>query len=504
MKPRISSPFKTYLYSNFAGLSTSRADISSENPELQSLVEMDNLYCSHKGYITNEPGDIKFGTEMGYVSHVRWYDAASDVVIYSTRTGAGTSLFASGSYAKSENIWPRLASVSSAVFNRSVVLAAGQPTMRYYNGSEFKEITSDSIFGARYLCQVSNRLVVAGFDHNPNEVKVSRVDNGRVYDGDEAIGEPSVLRAFRFNIQNMIESGDRIKGVATFETSRIAVFTNDRVLVYVTDPDYTQWSLDKEIMVRYGTISHNSVASAGGELFFCSRTGVHSLRRSMLNGSIVYSSAMSDEVTELYQSLLSQVKNKDDVSAYFNPDDGRLHVIFPINDLLSYRLSASLSPSNGEANQTETRWALSTYGGVTYGDYLAGRVVRGTISGMRLVSPWYSNTERRGAGSVNLPILWHGDIFNPKDGLHIVLYASGSGRVVVTTHDETQRELSVVVFDLPEDDQTDYYGVPLQRQFIRPFQHQYIGVRMSLKVESEKMVRVFAVGLNIKVEPRVK
>lgn len=498
MKARISTKFKTHMYQGFSGLNSARDDIALERPDNQPLLEMDHLYCSSKGYISNEPGLSSLGDYKGNVTHIRFHNSSSNTIVFAAKESAGVSLRCHGAYATQVAVWPRNASVCSAIFNRNVILAAGQSTLKSFNGSEFTDITSASVAGARYLCQASNRLVTAGFDSNPNEVQVSRVNSEKVFDSDEPIGEPSVLKAVRFNIQNLIGNGDRIRGLASFETERLAVFTNDRVLVYVTSPDYTQWALDPSVNVRYGTISHKSIVSVGSELFFCSRAGVHSMRRSMINGTTVFATPMTEDIVELYQSLLAKVTNKDDVSAYFNADDGRLHVLFPVNDLLSYRLSAALTEPKNEQEVTKLRWSLSTYAGVTCGDTLSGTEVVGTVAGLRTVAPWYSDSVHRGAGSALFPVLWHKELFQPKRGLHMVLYAAGSGRVTIASHDETGRELAVTVFDLPADAQTDYVGVPLQRQFIRPFQHEYIGLRLRIKVESTRVVRIFAIGVNTK------
>jgi hypothetical protein len=55
LKAKISTPFKPQLYTSFAGLNTSRSDISMERPESQPFVVLDNLYCANTGYLTNEP-----------------------------------------------------------------------------------------------------------------------------------------------------------------------------------------------------------------------------------------------------------------------------------------------------------------------------------------------------------------------------------------------------------------------------------------------------------------
>jgi hypothetical protein len=77
----------------------------------------------------------------------------------------------------------------------------------------------------------------------------------------------------------------------------------------------------------------------------------------------------------------------------------------------------------------------------------------------------------------------------------LVVYASGEGTVFVDAEDETRRPLGTFRFDLPGDDTTNSTGVPLQRQFTRPFQFEYLGIRLRVRIEGEKMIRVFGLGV---------
>ena len=147
---------------------------------------------------------------------------------------------------------------------------------------------------------------------------------------------------------------------------------------------------------------------------------------------------------------------------------------------------------------TSIRWSMSTYAGLTCGDALSGNMIFGSSSGIMKMDHWYSEEYPRGEGTASLPVLWHKDIFNPKTGLHMVMYASGSGIVEVSAKDETERELGLVRFELPDHDQINFSGVPLQRQFIKPFPYQYVGLRLSIKIISQKMVRIFSIGINTK------
>ena len=492
---RISTKFKPQLYTSFAGLNTSRSDVSMERAEAQPFTEMNNMYCSNKGYLTNESPLSPFSTDKSNISHIRFFNSDSKTALYAARSAGGLSFRVTGKPVALENTWPRETSVTTTLFNGKIIIAGGQDHLLSFDGFEFKKISSNSIKGGRYVVQVQDRLIVAGFDADPNEVTMSMVGNERVFDADTDIAEASVLKAARFNVQNLIGNGDRISGIASFENNKLAVFTNDRVLVYLADQDFSLWALDTRLVVRYGTISHNSIVSVGDEVFFCSRAGVHSMRRSSLNGATVYTTPLSDDIQELYQTLLSRVADKSRISAHFNPDEGRLHIFFPVNDLVSYRLSGALSSPKQEGEATTVKWSVSEYGGTTCGDYLGGTQLYGSISGIYSVGAWYSNEGLRGTGLAQTPILWHKDLFNPKQGLMLAVYASGVGTIYVDATDETNRKLGTFEFMLPDSDQTEFTGVPMQRQFTRPFSFEYIGVRLTIRVEASKMIRIFGFGI---------
>jgi hypothetical protein len=495
MKPRISFPFKPQLYTSFSGLNTSRSDVSLERPEAQPFSEMDNLYCSSNGYLSNESPIVQVGADRAYISHFRFMNAGGATGVYAARIAGGTSLRAYGSPYNAEKVWPKDATVTSTMFNGVALLAGGQDAMYSFDGTEFKTITSESIKKGRYVAQVQNRVVVAGFDTNPNEIVLSRVNKETIYPSDEGPNEASVLRAARFNVQNLLGNGDRIRGIASFEANKLAIFTGDRMLAYIADPDFTLWTLDTRLVVRYGTLSHKSIVNVGDELYFCSRAGVHSLRRSGLNGNTVFTMPMTQDIQELYQKLVAMVSDEEDISAYFHPEDGRLHIFFPVNSLISYRLSATLTPAMGEDQVTKVRWALTTFAGTTCGDNLAGRTIYGSISGLWQSNAWYSDNGTRGEGYAMTPILWHKDLFNEKQAKQLVVYASGVGRITVQAWDETGRQLSTHLFDLPDVDQAAYFGVPLQRQFTSKFEHQYVGVKLKVSIKSDKMIRVFGLGV---------
>ena len=150
---------------------------------------------------------------------------------------------------------------------------------------------------------------------------------------------------------------------------------------------------------------------------------------------------------------------------------------------------------------TDGLWSVSSFAGLTCGDSFSGFTVLGSVAGLFSLSAEYATDGLRGAGTAETPILWHGDILEPKTSHSLVLYASGAGKVTVFAEDETRRELNVKVFELGAEGRADVLGVPLVRQFEQPFQHTYSGLRLRVKIEDgADQVRVFAFGVRLRKE----
>ncbi len=487
-----------YLYTNFAGIDTSRADIASEKLDAQPLSSMDNMYCDWRGFLTNERAITPILTERLPITHMRWFSQRENDIIYAARSGNGTSLRSLLSPTQNvEEIWGRDAVVGSSVFNRRITLTAAQEQPIVYDGFGFRQNYSPYAYGARYSAVVQDRLALAGFDDNPNEIRLSRVNMEDTMPEDEEPGETSPIKAFRFNVENLISTADYVTGIAEFESNRFAVFTTDRTIVYVANVEYTLWAVDDKVTINVGCISHNTIQLAGSDLLFCSRSGVHALKRSALNGTTMFSIPLSSQVKELYAWLVAQVRDPETISATFDQDEGRYHVFFPANERLVYRLSLAVNPQTREDDTTMGRWSMSTFAGLTCGDFLSGRMAFGSISGFQRME--HESTEGvRGEGSAVFPILWHGDFMDPKFSGQLVLYAAGAGRVTVSGEDEAGRQLGNVIFDLPEEGRCDFMGVPLPAQFTRPFSYQYTGLRLRVKIEGDNQVRIFAIGVKLK------
>jgi hypothetical protein len=516
MRSQNSVKSKQAIYANFAGLDTSKSDILLENPENQAFPDCDNVRVDYRGFISNErPLEQMGGEERKRVTHVKWYSAALEEAIYAVEAGGMVSLKSStfpnpaggGSTLEedkggADNSWPGGSIISSTMLNGRVFIASGgQNPVTYEGGGEFYNVGFANDPGGTpgltkgppsFVTTILGRLAWGGFSTDVNEIQLSRVDDGSYLPDGEDPASVSVNKAFRFNIGNLLGNNEYVTGLASFENNRFAVFTTDRVMIYNADFDYSKWAFDERVAISVGTISHNSIADAGGDLLFCSRYGIHSVRRSNQNGATLYTLPLTQRISEVYKQLVQSVPDPRMISAVYDRDDGRYHVFFPVNDAVSYRLSLAIDPIVREGDPSIGRWTLSTFGGVTCGDYLAGRLVYGSRGGLLYVGEEQGDGDR-GAGEVTFPLLWQGDSLGPKVSHQLALYAAGVGKVTFSASDERGRDLGEVVFELPDDDQLNFIGVPLAQQFQRPFAHQYIGLRLRMKIESSKQLRVFAI-----------
>lgn len=499
MKAGPSTKSKLHVYRDFAGLNSSTSEAAAEAPGRQPLHELDAMFCSPFGYLSNEVPLERVGVETDTVAHVRFYAKRETAVAYAARIGSGFELRVMDRPNASPVSWPSSAVPVSCVFNRKAVfVGGGDLAARVFDGYDWTALDGEGASGAKFCVAISRRLALAGYDQNPTEVIVSRVDREDVLAADEEDGDPSVLKAFRLNVGNMLGNADRITGLAAFETGRLAIFTNDKVLVYNAPADASEWMIDEKVTINVGTFSHNTICNVGEEMFFCSRSGVHSLRRSVANGQTLFTLPISSPVQETYRSLVAMVRDPSRISACYDRETGRYMVFFPVHDTLVYRLSLDLFPASREDEPLTGNWSLSSHAGLMHGETLGDICVFGGVGGIYKRLPEYVEGGRP-AGRASLPVLWHSDFLNTKQSHSLVLFAAGDGRVTVSATDEAGRSLGNVVFDISSGGRANVLGPMPMRQFERMFQHSYTGLRLRLAVdESNKQLRIFAIGIRLR------
>lgn len=482
---------KTWAYEGFEGLDTSRDLTSLDTGRNQHLAVLNDATCDWRGQIVRDPAAmLRTGTFP--VHHVAFYD--EDRIVYAEQDGGGINLRSDAGH-ELIGAYDTGSVISSAVFSRKVHVASRGGLMRIYDGTTFKLSRSPSLAVLRpgFLATVQRRLAVAGMPGAPTEVHISRVDNSDIFPGDEDAAEVSILRAGIIDVANIIGSADRITGLAAFEQNRLVIFTSDRALIYVIDPDIDQWALDDSVNIRIGCIAHGTIANAGTDLLFCSRSGIHSVKRSEQNGILVDSYTLSDKVDLLYKSLYRSVPDPRQITAVYDTDRARYHVFFPQpGGTKTTRLTLALNPEGGEGGNP--KFSTGTFLNARCGAFLGGVLALGTSGGVWTDLP--DEIDRDDAVSPKMevvtPYLWHGSLTDPKQTHSIILQASGRGVIEIVGEDLEGRTIGSlrVEIDATSDDDS-YAGVPLSRQYERLWQHRYLAARYTFRLlESKGLVRM--------------
>lgn len=493
-KSRSGVAVKTFAYETFSGLDSSRDARSQDTGKNQSLIRLDNGYCDWRGQITRDPGaEHRIGEYQ--VNHVTFY--GPNKLAWAEKTGGEIAFNTDDSIRIAK--YPINARVSSTVFNRKVHFGAAALPPYNFDGAKWEATKSPSLanLAPAYFTSIQRRLAVSGIPGKETEVHLSRVDNEEVFPDDEADDEVSALRAGYINIANILGTADQITGISSFEQNRLAIFTQDRTFIYAIDPSISNWYLDDRANINIGTISHNSIAHAGTDLLFCSRSGIHSIKRSEDNGIMVYSQSMSDRVEIIYRDLVSQVENVEDISAVFDQDEGQYHVFFPIaGGQDTKKLTLTLNPQS----ETSIKWSTGDFVKARCGAFLGGQFVLGTPGGLYNVRKVEDITDIGPEMVVQTPILWCGSLTQTKDCYSLSIQAQGTGNLTVEAVDENGRDLGSLFFDVEPSGADDTFvgSVPLSAQYERKFDTRFRGIQLKFTTKAAGLFRLIGFAINIR------
>lgn len=475
---------RTVAYDGFMGLDTSRDLRAQDTGQEQHLAEVINAHCDWRGQIVKDAAASFRNGEMR-VRHINFF--ATGAAAWVEESEGALTLKSDNDHTR-ETAWPKDAIPTSFVFNRRLQFLAGGQSPYNYDGVIWREAPSPAVqklkpaFGAT----VQRRMAVAGIIGRETEVHISRVDNDTIFPDDETAGSENVLRAGLINVANLLGTADKITGLSSFEQDRLVIFTQDRALIYFIDPDLTRWQIDSSANIQIGCISHNTIVRAGTDVLFCSRSGVHSIKRSVENGITVFSLSMSDKVELLYRRLIRLVPDTRLISAVFDQDEARYHIFFPIGDN-TVRLSLSMNPEEGGV----AKWSSGDFLNATCGAFLAGEFLLGTPGGIYTVGKIESESGVQPTVRVKTPILWLGSMTETKDSYSLMIQAGGQGKMTIEATDDEGRKLGVQTFDIEDGpDDGSFFDVPLSRQFERPFQYRFRGVQLTFTVEGTGVFRL--------------
>lgn len=487
---------KAWAYEDFQGIDASRDKNALETGQKQHMIGLENGYADWRGVILRDPAARKRSSNNQVIQHVRF--VGRDFVSWAQKDGGGITLTSDREHDNIE-VYPKESIVSSTSFNNKAVYMTRGQDMWLYDGLSWKKNTSPARPQPHFGVAIQRRLAIAGMRAKSREIWFSRVDNENIMPEDEDLSSTDKLKAALLDISNVIGTADEITGLGVFETNRLAVFTNDQVVVFSIDPDFTRWAIDDKANVRVGCLSHNTIAQAGSDLLFCSRSGVHSLRRSDNNGLTIYSVPMSAKIDMLYKQLVRLVPDPQMISAFYDQDTGQYHVFFPqAGDLLCTRLTMTISPVQGD----EVKWSTSTFLHARCGASLGGVTVLGTSGGLYTLL----DVEDEGVDDdivpelvVTTPVLWHGAINDVKETYSIIVQASGKTTMTIDAFDDQGRQIGSITLNVDDSAADDNFpDVPLQRQYERKFDHRYRGVQFRFKAQGRGLVRLIGFAVTVR------
>lgn len=481
-----------FAYEDFQGIDASRDVGALDTGKKQHLVEILNGYADWRGALVRDPGAEPRAEGNKYIKLVNFF--GRNLAVWAQLDGGGVSLKSERDHIAPE-VYPRNAVVSSTVYNNKTIFASRDHAMYQYDGFKFQKIAPKSDPRPAYVVSIQRRLAIAGAPGKRTVIDFSRVDNEKVFTADEDASATQVTKAADIDVGNIIGTADEIKGLGVFESSRLAVFTNDQTLIYNIHPDLTRWQIDDKANIKVGTISHNTIVQAGSDLMFCSRDGVHSIRRSDNNGVTIFNVPMSNKIDLVYRALLRQVRDLETISAYYDQDEGQYHVFFPISEKITKRLTLSLSPAQGG----ESKWSSGDFLSATCGATLGGQTLIGTVGGIWERKKVEDTPTFSPEMVVTTPILWQGALNDIKESYSFILQASGNGQIQVEAFDERGRSLSAMQFLIDASGADDNFpDVPLQRQYERKFEHRYRGVQFRFTTRGKGLLKIIGFAVTVR------
>lgn len=472
---------RTVAYELFRGLDTSRDDTSKDTGQRQYLEEAVNCFCDWRGQIVRDASTLqRFGERPA--RHIRFF--APGEVAYAEVGAAALNLVSERGH-RLDGAYPRSAEVSSLVFGRRTHIFSRGQTAYTYDGTVFEPNPSKALQDLRpaFGVAVARRMAVAGIPGRETEVHLSRVDRDDVFPDDEPTDSVNVLRAGFIDVANLLGAAEQVTGLASFEQNRLIIFTTDRALIFIMDPDLTRWGLDQGANIHIGCVSHNTIASAGRDVVFASRSGIHSIQRSQDNGVLAFSTSLSDPVDLLYRKMIREVPPGRLLSATWDQDRAQYHLFFPTGGADGgRRLTLAMNP---EAERPMEAITLGTHLNASCGDCLGGELVFGAPSGLHTVMP--DEVEAPGCAAPRIeivtPMLWHGSLTDLKTTHSIIVQAHGRGVLEIDAVDDEGRELGYLRMEIDADSAPDQrFGLPLASQYERKWAHRYRGARYRFRV----------------------
>lgn len=319
---------KLFSYNRFIGLDTVT---SPSNMSERFLVRLENAYVDFRGQIVRGPLMEKPLTTNSGLSANRFnpvlqiaHYGDQDFVQYFFQEASNGTVTATNfkDVVTQTNMFtsdltltpPRVITPISIVnFDQKQFAFMAGHDPYYYTGAAFTNAATLS--GNQYsslaaypkggmAVNILNRLVVAGIPGRETEIHISAQDSFTDWRTNTSSGTtPNATDGAIIDVKNQFTSKDTIKGLAVLEGDKLVVFGQNETLVYLADTNINLWEIARDFRVPIGIFGRNTAVNVGTDVFFCSRFGIHSLKRAA-SGLTLETKTFTREVEDLYQQMV--------------------------------------------------------------------------------------------------------------------------------------------------------------------------------------------------------
>ena len=327
---------RLFPYNRFIGLDTVT---SPTNMSERFFVELDGAYVDFRGQIIRGPGVDNTGQGQGKLYNIAHY--GSDAVIKYEYDGTNID-----GQAPNNTIFVNMFLGSTAVITPISIVNFDQKQFsfmeghvpKYWDGTAWQtaSTTNASSLGrypdGGHAVNILNRLAVAGIPNQPTEIHISVQDSFDDWRTNTSGGTtPAATDGLILDVKNQFSSNDVIKGLAVLEGDKLVVFGQNETLVYLADTNINQWQIARDFRVPIGIFGRNTAVNVGTDVFFCSRFGIHSLRRAA-SGLTLETIMLSREIQDKFQEAVQACPTtgvRQEPHAVWDGELGQYHVFFP-------------------------------------------------------------------------------------------------------------------------------------------------------------------------------
>jgi len=482
----------------------SALEVTPGSGQQQPFWELDNCFVEMSAMVEREAGLYKrtLSVDPANVDQVKFF--SSGRLCWIESDGAGMSL-AADTGARADQVYALEETPTLVRGNGAVYAMCSGYDMYEFDGVNWNTSTAPVLPG--FGVYAKNRLWVAGLPDKPLEVHASRAGSYNIFTENENPESTAKTKAAFIDISEVVGTSDEIVALGTFDGDRLAIFLKNKTIIYKISEDYDLWVLDVRSTMEIGALSPRAICSAGQDLLFGTRSGIHRLSRSDVNGLTVQQRPITRSIKKLYRKLVKDTINPLQISSFFDTDDLALHFFFPRYAGECIRLTAYVDDSFELIN-----WSTGSFMKSSCGDALGGDLAFGTfqdgfwVPDNRVIN--YASITNLDVGPTRAkmravtPMLWLGNMYEEKETNSILLHASGTGKIAISAANDDGDTIFTKLIEIsPTDgDDTSPSGVPLVDEYRIPFRYKIRGLTLTIETEDEDVGDVHLIGFAVELK----